>query len=786
MNPTNLKIAWRNLFRNRSFSLINIAGLAIGMGCTLLIFLWVNAERSWDRFHQNYGTVYHALSNRDFNGEITTGPDLMYPLPAAAKAAFPEIEHAALVSFPDNTLFSVGEKRLNKNTLTVSREFFDIFTFETVQGNSAAAVADPDAVILTESTARALFGNTSVINQAVEVNNHRTAYVKAVVRDVPHNSTLAFDALLPINPSTPEVKKNENEWINCNNRVFFKTAPGASIASLEGKLLNLIKERAPHANPTTNGSIVLHPMANWRLQNDFTNGQNSGGRNDYVNLFTWIAFIILAIACVNFMNLSTARSEKRAKEVGIRKTLGSPRGQLLKQFLAESILLSFIAFLLACCLVYAALPAFGMLLNEDISIPYTDPVTWAIAAAMILFTGIIAGSYPAFYLSGFNPVAVLKGSFLPGRQGLLPRKILVTSQFVASIILISATLVIYRQLQHVKDRDLGYQQDRLLMVNSSEASDRNFAAFKNDLLQSGLVAAVNRTSSPVTNIFGFTSGIRWKGAPDNQAFVSGFLFANEDFVQTLDARLLQGRDFRAFDTNTVLLNREAVSQMGLANPLGAVINWAGKDRTVIGVIDNIVMTSPFGSPEPLMVSYNADWSGRVNIRLAGSADTRRAVATIGSLFKKYSAEYPFEYRFVDEEFSQKFVSERLIGRLSITFAGLAIFICCLGLFGLVASAIERRRKEIGIRKVLGATVQSLLVLLSREFLLLVGVAFLIAIPAAWWGMNSWLQHYTYRINIGFGIFIVVGLLILVIALLTVSLNASRAALSSPVKTLRNE
>lgn len=780
------KLAWRNLFSNKGFSLINIAGLTIGMASTMLILLWVYSEKTWDSTNKNYDNIYHVMCNRNFNGEINTGQDMMYPLPKAAKAAFPEIANSAIVSFGNTTLLSVGEKRINKQTLNVSPEFFEIFTYATLQGNAAQAVKDPDALILTESTAKALFGNANVVGQQVEVNNGRTAIVRAVIQDAPHNSTLQFDGLIPFNPSAPNIKESENDWVNCGNRVFFKTKDGVNIAGLEKKVLQLIKERTDNENPTTRGNIILHPMNKWRLYSEFKNGFNVGGRVEYVHLFSWIAVIILIIACVNFMNLSTARSERRAKEVGIRKTLGSVRSQLLMQFIAESMLLSLIAFVFAVLIVYACIPSFSSLLNVDITVPYAHPLTWVFAVGIIVVTGVIAGSYPAFYLSGFSPVKVLKGTFLPGKQALLPRKILVTSQFIASIIFISATLIIYQQLQYVKDRDFGYDQDFLITVNSSKDTDKGFDAFKNDLLQSGAVTAVNRTSGPITDIFMATSGITWTGAPNNANLVIGFLFSYSDFAKTLKVDVLEGRDFNTGDSNKVLFNKEAIKVMGLKSPVGSKITWAGKERTIVGVIDNMVMTSPYAPADPLMVVYEDKWSSKTNIRLNDRADIKQSLAKVENIYKKYSSEYPFEFRFVDDIFNQKFANEQLIGKLSVIFAGLAIFVCCLGLFGLVASSIERRKKEIGIRKVLGATIQSLLLLMSKEFLMLVALAFLIAIPAAWWAMNKWLQNYAYRVDVGFDVFALVGIIILVIALVTVSLNASKAALTSPVKTLRNE
>ena len=779
------KVAWRNLLRNKRFSLINISGLTIGMACTMLIMLWVYNERSWDQFNKNYDNTYQVFSSRNFNGEMSTGPDLMYPLAKAVRETMPEIAHAAIVSFPGNTLMGNGDKRMNKSTLTVSPEFFDIFSFEFVKGDPSV-LRDPDAVVLTESTARSLFDQTDVVGQQVRLYNSRNAIVKAVVKDVPRNSTLQFDGLIPFNPSSPEIKQAENEWVNCSNRVFFTTKPGAGIHALEGKVLDLIKKRTGGENPTTRGSIALHPMSKWRLFEEFRDGKNTGGRIQYVNLFTWVAVVILIIACVNFMNLSTARSEKRAREVGIRKTLGSRRQQLVWQFLSESVLLAIISFVISSAIVYATLPAFGRLLNMDIVIPYQEPMLWGISVGIVLLTGTVAGGYPAFYLSGFIPVKVLKGTILQGKQAILPRKILVTGQFIASIILISATLIIYQQLQHVKKRDIGYNTNNLIQINSSRDLNKNFDAFQNDLYQAGILSSVVRTSAPLTTILGFTSGIKWPGAAENTQLIVGFMFSDKDFAKTTQARMMEGRDFRMGDSNSVMFNKEAIRLMGLSSPVGKEITWAGRKRTIVGILDNMVMTSPYEAASPMMVCYEAGWSNITNIRLKENADLRKALTTLEATYKKYSAEYPFVYRFIDDEFNNKFINEQLIGRLAVIFAAVSIFVCCLGLFGLVSFTIERRTKEIGIRKVLGASVQQVLVLMSKEFLLLVALAFLVAIPAAWWAMNEWLQNFNYRIDIQIGVFVLVGVITLLIALLTVGLNASAAALKNPVNTLRSE
>lgn len=778
-------IAWRNISKNKLFSLINIAGLGIGMACTIMILLWVQYERSWNKTQKNYDQVYQGFSTRNFNGELSTGSDLMFPLPKAAKENFPEVEGATLVSYGENTLFTTGDKKIKRPTVTVTNDFFDVFTYDFIHGD-ASAIKEPNGIVLTESTAKAIFNNTDVIGKMIELNRYRTVTVRAVVKDIPASSTLLFDAIIPFNTSSEGVKQSLTDWVNCNNRTFYKVKQGTNIASLEQKLLTLIKKSSPAENPTTRGGLLLQPMSKWRLYEEFRNGKNTGGRIQYVNLFTWIAIIILIIACVNFMNLSTARSEKRAREVGIRKTLGSEKKQLLLQFLCESLLMSILAFILAGCLIYASLPFFNGILNQQITVPYQEPLFWTGIICIIILTGIIAGSYPAFYLSSLKPVKVLKGIFLPGKQALLPRRILVTAQFAVSIILISATLIIYQQIKHVQNRDLGYDTNNLIMVTANNDMGKNYEVIRNSLLQSGMIDAVNTTSLPVSDIFGFTSGVRWVGAPEDPNLIIGFLGTGENFADIMKARILDGRDFKQGDSNCVIFNKEAIRVMKLKNPVGTNISWAGRERRITGIIDDLIMTSPYALPIPLMLAYDPNWIGSLNIRIKKDVELQKALQLIESTYKKYNAEYPFEYTFADKAFNEKFANEKLIGSLAFIFASLAIFICCLGLFGLVSFSIERRTKEIGIRKILGASIQSLLALMSKEFLLLVLISFSIAIPVAWWLMKSWLMNFSYRITISIGIFFIVGLITLFICLITVGLNAFKTATANPVKSLRTE
>lgn len=777
------KLAFRNLIKNSFFTILNITGLSIGMAATLLIFLWVYSERSWNRDHQNYERIFHVMVNRNFNGEINTGTDMMFPLPAAAMATLPEVEKASVTSFPSTVQLSVGDKKLNRSSLTTTPEFLDIFTVDFLEGNPDA-LKDPDAILISESTARSLFNRINVVGEAVRINSDRTVYVKAVVKDPATTGTIQYDLLQTFNPSSQWTKDAQTDWVNCNNRVFFLLRKDANKKTVEAKTLALIKEKTGDENPTTRGNIILHPMNRWRLFEEFREGINTGGRIQYVQLFTWIAIVILLIACVNFMNLSTARSEKRAREVGIRKTLGSQRSQLVAQFMMESVLMALISFLIAIALVWIAITPFSNLLNQPIRVPFKDPNWWMLGTGIILFTGIIAGSYPAFILSGFNPVKVLKGRIFAGKSNFTPRKVLVTAQFAISILLISATLLIYQQINFVQKRDMGYKQDNLLMINSSSQLDRQLPAFKNELISSGMVESVNRTGNQITDLFGYTSGIRFSGAPQADNLVIGFMFTDADFAKTLQARILDGRDFLVSDTHQVILNQAAVRVMGIKDPVGKQISWAGRNRTIVGVIDNIVINSPYTAPEPIMLVQGGGWAGRINIRFKEGIDIKNAVAKVEKMYQQFSPDYLFEYQFVDDFFNEKFNNEKLVGNLAVIFSGLAIFICCLGLFGLVSFAIERRKKEIGIRKVLGASVQQLLLLLSREFVLLITIAFLIAIPLCWWLMTGWLSNYNYRITINPLIFLLVAAVVALIGWITISLNASRTALKNPVTSLR--
>jgi putative ABC transport system permease protein len=777
------KIAWRNLFRHKAFAASNLLGLTIGMTCSILIFLWVHDELSYDRFHKNYDNIYQIIANRDFKNNVFTDRNMVFPLAKSLGPSHPNIKNAVEMTYAEGHTLQVGDTKLKKSGYTVSEHFFDVFTWTFLQGDPATAIADPGSIVLTASTAKALFGNENPMGRLLKMDNDASKKVNAIVADPPGNSTLNFDFVQLFDYST--MQRQMAEWGNASWNVFVQVAPGSSQALLEKAANETMQANNPHDNVS---SYFAFPMNKWRLYSDFKDGKNTGGMIEYVRLFTGIAIIILLIACINFMNMSTARSEKRAKEVGIRKTLGSGRRQLRWQFLFESIILTLIAFMASILFVLLLLPSFNELVDKKLALHPGDPTFWIGVGSIILFTGIVAGSYPAFYLSSFNPVSVLKGTFLAGKKAILPRRILVVGQFVISILLISATIIVYKQLQFVKNRDLGYNPDNLIMLPQNEELKKNYTALKQDLLNSGLVASVTRSLSRPTEIWWHSPSPDWEEKPAGTEIVFTGQSVDMDYTRTLGVRLLEGKDFSgtAADTGTMMINKAAVEAMHLKNPVGHLLHYGPQKFIVIGVTDNVVMESPYKPVEPLMMYYQPNNTANISVRLTNGTAPQQAIKAIQGLVKKYNPTGLFEYTFADAAFGKKFFTEELISKITDIFAGLAIFISCLGLAGLASFTIEKRIKEIGIRKVLGASVLQMLVLISTEFFRLVVLAFVIAVPLTWWVMSNWLQKYTFRIPIDPWVFLLVGCLIGLLTLVVVCLNTLNAAVRNPVKSLRVE
>ncbi|QEC65977.1 FtsX-like permease family protein [Panacibacter ginsenosidivorans] len=778
-----LKIAWRNLFRNKGFSITNILGLTIGITCTMLILLWVYDELTYDKFQKNYDNIYQVIANRDFNNQVFTDRSMVLPLASELEHSSPQIKHAVVTTYQQQRVLAHGEDKIKKEGYIVSDHFFDMFSWKFIKGSAATALKDPNSIVLSESAAKAFFGNEDPINKVIRFDNSQDVKVTAVVEDAPGNSTFRFDWITPFNYNDPDTKNAMGEWVNSSWNVFVQTVPNVD-TSLLNKTITKVKRAHGKDEIST---YFAFPMSHWHLYSDFDNGVNTGGMIEYVHLFSVIAIIILLIACINFMNLSTARSEKRAKEVGIRKTLGSNKKRLILQFFFESMILTLIAFVIAIIAVLLLLPSFNQLVDKHLSLNATQPLFWLSATVIILFTGLVAGSYPALYLSSFNPVKVLKGTLSSGKKTVMPRHILVVSQFVISILLISATIIVYQQIQHVKDRDMGYNPNNLVMIPSTPDTDKSYDVIKQELLSTGLISNVTRTSSPITEVWWNTGAPDYDGKPANSQIIMGGLAVDVDFTKTMGIKMLQGRDFSGTpaDSTSMILNKAAVDAMKLKNPVGMQMRY-GRNYTVIGVSDNVIMTSPFEPAYPMLMVYDGNGSSMNTLRLKDGVAPQKAMASIETIFKKYNPTVPFEYQFVDQEFQKKFLTEDLIGKLTNIFSGLAIFICCLGLAGLASFTIEKRIREIGVRKVLGASVQQLLLLISKEFLKLVTIAFVIAVPLTYWAMTNWLSKYDYRISISIWLFVLVGIAMFLLTLVVVCMNTIRVAMSNPVKSLRTE
>lgn len=782
-----IAITLRNLRKNATYSFINIAGLATGITCSLLILLWVYDELSFDRFHPKSNRLYQVWVNAEFDGKITSWNSLPLPTYQALKSEHSNIVNSSASDWGGKHLLSVGDEGIRKTGYYVGGEFLTMFEFPLIKGNATQVLGEPYAIVLTESTAKALFGDEDPINKMVRLNNKDELKVTGLLKDIPKNSSFQFDFLLPwkLYQTDQWVKDNEDNWGNYSFQVYVELNDSESEAGVENAIDDLLTR---HGQDDFPHELFLHPLNRWRLHSDFENGKEAGGMIDYVQMFFVIALFVLIIACINFMNLSTARSERRAREVGIRKSVGSGRGQIALQFIGESIFISLLAFGIALLATELVLPFYNDLVEKQLAINYTSLSFWGFALCLVFFTGIVAGSYPAFYLSSFRPVRVLKGKVQVGRNASLPRKVLVTLQFGFSILLIIGTIVIYKQIELVKNRDLGYSQENLITVASTRQIQENFEPLKNALLQSGVVASVTRSNSAITEI-NSNNFLGWPGKPEDQRVIFATIAADYDYTKTMGIKVLQGRDFSQdfkSDTAAILINKTALDIMGLEDPIGQQLDLWGSKRELIGVVDDVLMGSPYAPVGPMFVVLLPGWINAITIRIEPTKDLSSSLKTIGEVFKKYNPGYPFEYDFADDAFAKKFSTIEMTSNLANLFAFLALLITGLGLFGLAAFTAEQRTKEIGIRKVLGASVSGLVRLMSTDFSKLVILAFCIAAPLAWWMLDTFLQRYTYRIDIPWWVFPLTGVLSLLFAVAIVSTQALRAARANPVNSLRNE
>jgi putative ABC transport system permease protein len=786
-----LKVAFRNLLKNKAFSAINIIGLAVGLAVAILIGLWIWDELSFDRYHKNYDRLAQVMTTQTFNGETGTGQAVAIPMgPELRNAHASDFKHVALASWNFDHILAVGDKKLSREGMWAEWELPVMLTLKMKSGD-ITALKDPSSILLTESLAKALFGDVDPINKMVKLDNKTSVKVAGVYEDLPHNSSMYpvkfLLSWLKYGENEEWIKNASTQWDNHSFQLFVQIADNGDFDKITNKIKEIPKQHVKEGNEYT----ILQPMRNWHLYSEFKNGKVDGGRIQFVWLFGIIGIFVMLLACINFMNLSTARSEKRAKEVGIRKAIGSMRKQLIGQFLSESVLVALFAFVVAIIIVLLSLPFFNHLSDKEMRLPWLNPVFWLVTLGFTVFTGFISGSYPAFYLSGFNAVKVLKGTFKAGRFAALPRKILVVLQFSVSVTLIIGTIIVFRQIQHAKNRPVGYTREGLitLFMNTPDLYG-HYNAIRDDLIQTGFVENMSQSSSPSTGVWSNQIGFDWQGKDPNSTPLFGVVAVTHDFGKTIGWNIKEGRDFsRSFTTDSFgfILNESAVKLTGMKEPVvGQMIKWNDKEKPIVGVVKDMVMESPYQPIKPTLFVLYYDWANVITVRLKADKPVRASLAAVEKVFKKYNPGSPFEYKFTDEEYAKKFDDEQRIGNLATLFAILAIFISSLGLFGLASFVAEQRTKEIGVRKVLGASVFNLWGMLSKDFLALVIISCVIAIPIAWYFLSRWLERYEYRTSITWWIFAAAAIGALLITLLTVSFQAIKAAYANPIKSLRTE
>ncbi len=787
------KTAWRNLIKNKMHSLLNIAGLSAGMAVAILIGLWIWDELSFDKYHRPYARIAQVMQHQTLNSEVKTQTAVPIPLGDKLRTTYgSEFKKVVLSSNTQRHILAWGENKFVKTGNYMQAEAPALFTLTMLKG-SGSGLNEPTSILLSQSTAKVLFGNADPINKTVMFDDAISLKVTGVYEDLPRNTTLSdLLFIVPWELQGQVVQQNIQEWGNNGWQIYVELADHVDMNKASEKIRDAKFYSAKNGDQRFKPIVFLHPMPQWHLYSEFKNGVNVGGRIQYVWLFGIIGVFVLLLACINFMNLSTASSEKRAKEVGVRKAIGSSRTQLIYQFFSESLLVTFFAFIFSLLLVYVLLPFFNEVADKKLSILWTNPRFWIIGIGFSLIAGLIAGSYPSFYLSAFKPVKVLKGTFKASRLASVPRKVLVVVQFAVSVVLIIGTIAVFNQIQYARNRPVGYSRDGLVTIETlTPAIYAHFPAFRDDLIKTGAVMEAAESSTPVTESNNEQSNFEWPGKDANgntQTFAT--VGISKEYGKTIGWQFVDGRDYQSgpegADAIGFVINESAAKLMGFKNPIGETVHWTGFDFHIIGVIKDMVMQSPFDPVVPT-IFYMAPWKINVlNIKINPASNTTDALKKIEQVYKQYNPGQPFEYKFADEEYARKFDVEQRVVELATFFAILAIFISCLGIFGMASFMAEQRVKEIGIRKVLGASVFGVWKLLSKDFILLVIISLIIAIPVAYLFMHNWLQNYQYRTELSWWIFATAGLGALIITLLTVSFQAIKAALSNPVKSLRTE
>jgi putative ABC transport system permease protein len=782
-----LKTAWRNLWKNKTFSLINIMGLAFGMTCSLMIMLWLKDELGMNKFHVNGKRLYRVMENQNYSGVISTFDATPGILAENIVKDIPEIEMASQMLWEEEPLFTVGNKFDKEKGRYVQKDFLRMFSYKLAKGDPKTAMDRPDGVVLSKKLAEKYFKGEDPMGKIIRVDNEDNVQVTGILEEIPNNSSLKFDFLMSYQRWW-KTNSWAHEWGNNGPRCYVMLSANADPAKVNAKIKNYIKTK----NKDSNVELFIQNYVESYLYSDWEHGKQSGGRIEYVRIFSIVAIIILLIACINFMNLATARSLKRAREIGVRKVVGAFKNQLMRQFIGESLFVAFLALLVSLVLGLLILPTFNTLTEKQLSIDFTDPSFIGLVLLLTFVTGLVSGSYPALFMSSLNPIVVLKGSLKFRRGATLFRKGLVVFQFALSIVLILGMIIVYRQIDYIHNKNLGFTREDLLYMPLEGDLPKNLDAFKQELLgQAGIKAVTTSGHSPI-EVGSSTMGVRWPGKDTTKQL----LFSNSpvtfDYIKTMGIELVAGRDFSpefGLDSNNYLINEAAARQIGYKEPVGKELTMWGVKGQIVGLMKDFHHNSLHVPIEPLIIRLHLKaWGnpyGTVVIRTE-SGKTTQAIASMEKLFKKFNPGFPFKYYFADQEIANRYKAEHTVSKLSRYFAFLAIFISCLGLFGLVTFTAEQRTKEIGIRKVLGASVPGIVQMLSRDFIKLVLIAAVIAFPVAWWAMNNWLQDFAYRVPIGWWAFVIAGIAAIAIALVTVSFQAIKAAMSNPVKSLRTE
>jgi putative ABC transport system permease protein len=788
-----LKIAFRHLLKNKTSSFLNIAGLSVGLACTAIILLWAEDEITYNTFHEKAGRIFQVLENQHYEAQIFTFSSTPGLLSGALKAEVPEIAQSARMDWGNQYAFSLGSKSTFETGYLVDTTFFDIFTFPFVAGDSKTALRETNSLVVTKRMAEKFFGKEPAIGKTLKINNKDDFKITGVLENLPANSSIKFEWL-----GSFRIFEKQNAWWddwNTNGmQTFVLLNSAADSAAVNRKLKDFIQQKMQDAA----AKPFLYPLADWHLRSEFKEGRNTGkGRIEYVRLFSIIAVFILLIACFNYMNLTTARSENRSREVGVRKVVGAGRSTLAGQFMGEALLTSALATLLAVIILWAVLPAFNALVDKQLALDLTNPWHSGALLGVALTSGLLAGIYPSFYLSSFRPLAAMKSNSpirgLGGSGAATIRKGLVVAQFCVAVFLIFCTIVVYQQISHVKSRHLGYDKEGLIYLGLTEQMNAAFPIIKQELLASGMIENVALASDDVLNFGSSSGGYSWKGKNPNSGKLITMGWVSPEYVKTLGMKLNAGRDFYetpGLDSNSVIINETFAkvirNDSKKEDLIGEIIQSSDQQLRIAGVLEDFRFGNMYGNLEPLMLFCQSPENGVLFVKFKPGQDLTKTLAAVEDVMLKHNPGFPFDYKFLDDEFDRLFRSEATVGKLSLSFAGLAIFICCLGLFGLAAFAAERRTKEIGVRKVLGASVTGIVGLLSKEFLSLVVASLVIASPLAWWAAGRWLENFEYHIDIPWWVLAAACVLALAVAFLTVSLQSVKAALANPVKSLRSE